>query len=89
LHPPKVAERHPPSYDFDFASMEILLNGEKTVIPDKSTVQQLIEHLGLQGNRVAVEVNREIVRRVRWSEHVLQAGDQVEVVHFVGGGEVL
>jgi len=69
--------------------MEILLNGEKTVIPDDSTVQALIAHLGLQGSRVAVEVNREIISRGRWAEHLLKAGDLVEVVHFVGGGEDL
>ena len=67
--------------------MLIMLNGEKTTVAENCTVQALIEQLGLDKVRVAVEVNRQIVARARWTEHTLQQDDQVEVVHFVGGGE--
>ncbi len=67
--------------------MFIILNGDKTTVAENCTVQTLIEQLGLNKARVAVEVNREIVDRSRWAEHSLKANDQVEVVHFVGGGE--
>ncbi|MFB3905918.1 MAG: sulfur carrier protein ThiS [Acidobacteriota bacterium] len=67
--------------------MLITLNGEKTTVAENCTVQSLIEKLGLDKVRVAVEVNREIVPRSRWAEHLLKPDDQVEVVHFVGGGE--
>ena len=66
--------------------MEIELNGEKTAVEAGSTVRALIVRLGLNPEQVAVEVNREIIVRARWDERRLQAGDQVEVVHFVGGG---
>jgi len=64
-----------------------MLNGEETTVAENCTVQALIEQLGLNKVRVAVEVNRQIVARGRWTEHVLKPYDQVEVVHFVGGGE--
>jgi len=64
-----------------------MLNGEKTTVAENCTVQALIEQLGLDKVRVAVEVNREIVVRGRWVEQTLKPNDQVEVVHFVGGGE--
>lgn len=67
--------------------MVILLNGEKMTVAENCTVQALIEQLGLNKVRVAVEVNREIVVRGRWAECSLKSNDQVEVVHFVGGGE--
>ena len=54
---------------------------------ENCTVQALIEQLGLNKVRVAVEVNREIVVRDRWAECPLKSDDRVEVVHFVGGGE--
>lgn len=67
--------------------MLIMLNGEKTTVAENCTVQALIDQLGLSKVRVAVEVNRDIVSRSRWAEYSLQPNDQVEVVHFVGGGE--
>jgi len=46
----------------------------------------LIEQLGMKGDRVAVELNREIVARADWTQTRLNDGDRLEVVHFVGGG---
>jgi sulfur carrier protein len=45
-----------------------------------------VEQLGMKGDRVAVELNREIVPRAEWSKAALREGDKLEIVHFVGGG---
>ena len=66
--------------------MRLVLNGEAKDVADAMTVAALVESLGLGETRVAVEVNRKIVRRAAWDEAVLAEGDVVEVVHFVGGG---
>ena len=51
-----------------------------------TTLARLIEQLSLAPERVAVEVNREVVRRADWQALEISEGDRVEVVHFVGGG---
>ena len=64
----------------------IQLNGESREVPEDLTLAALLDWLKLPADRVAVERNREIVARNRWSETRIQAGDRLEVVHFVGGG---
>lgn len=66
--------------------MKIVVNGEEREIEEGSTVAGLVRRLALAPERVAVELNREVVRRARWEETKLSEGDRVEVVHFVGGG---
>jgi sulfur carrier protein len=66
--------------------MEIVINGEARDIADGASVSQLLELTDYAARRVAVEVNREIVPRSRHGEHVLHAGDRVEIVHAMGGG---
>lgn len=65
--------------------MKLVLNGEGKDV-DATTIAGLVEELGLADTRVAVELNRVIVRRAAWTETALKDGDTVEVVHFVGGG---
>ena len=65
---------------------EILLNGNSHHIRSGSTVRDLLDELGLGVERVAVEVDRRIVRRNDWAGRELAQGAAVEVVHFVGGG---
>ena len=67
--------------------IEILLNGKKTVVTGVRSVEDLIEYLELERQQVAVEVNRLILKRDTWGEYLLEAGDTVEIVHFVGGGK--
>jgi len=63
------------------------LNGDpRTFSPAPATVAALVAALGLEGARVAVEVNRRIVRRADWAQAPLSDGDVIEVVQFVGGG---
>jgi thiamine biosynthesis protein ThiS len=65
----------------------ILVNGNHTDIADDSGISDLIKLLGLDAQRVAVELNRRIVRRADWDSTTISEGDKVEIVHFVGGGE--
>jgi len=67
--------------------MKLTINGQ---LQDSAptTLAQLIEHLGMKQDRVAVELNRNIVSRDQWAETHLAEGDQLEIVHFVGGGRV-
>ena len=64
----------------------ILLNGEQRRVASGCTIAALVADLGLDPARVAVERNREIAPRSRWSETALADGDAVEIVRFVGGG---
>jgi sulfur carrier protein len=69
------------------AAMIVTINGESREIPDGLSVAGLIEHLGLVGGRVAVERNREVLSRDAWHDTQVAAGDTLEIVHFVGGGD--
>jgi thiamine biosynthesis protein ThiS len=62
------------------------INGEQREFPDGLTVAALVAQLGMKPDRVAVELNLEIVPRTNWENTSLQNGDKLEVVHFVGGG---
>lgn len=66
--------------------MRLKVNGEDKDVEDGATVATLVAGLGLGQERVAVEVNRKLVRRATWAEAALADGDVVEIVHFVGGG---
>jgi len=66
--------------------MDLLINGEKKSFAPSLSLAQLVEELGMKGDRVAVELNREIVPRAQWADTLLNDGDRIEIVHFVGGG---
>jgi sulfur carrier protein len=68
-----------------FELMKLVINGTEREI-EALNVAELVEALGMKGDRVAVELNREIVSRARWAESPLKDGDKLEIVHFVGGG---
>ena len=55
-------------------------------MPEGTSLEALVRLLGLPGDRVAIEHNREVVHRGRWPVVQLGEGDQVEIVRFVGGG---
>jgi len=67
-------------------TIQIALNGEAREVPAGLTVAGLLQHLEIDGAKVAVELNREIVRKPEWETSQVDAGAQVEVVWFVGGG---
>jgi sulfur carrier protein len=69
--------------------MKLNINGEErdfSGVPTPFTLAALVENLGMKSDRVAVELNRDIVPRDRWAETMLNEGDRLEIVHFVGGG---
>ena len=68
------------------AAIGISLNGEPRTIASGLTVAGLIDDLGLDSRKVAVERNEEIVPRSTYAAAVLQRGDKLEIVHFIGGG---
>ena len=71
--------------------MTLQINGESRTFPDAAspaafTLAMLIESLAIKSDRVAVELNRDLVPRAGWAETLLKDGDRLEIVHFVGGG---
>jgi sulfur carrier protein len=66
--------------------MTLTINGESRHFEHLPTLADLIDALGLNCDRVAVELNRNIVSRVDWPATPLSEGDRLEIVHFVGGG---
>ena len=68
--------------------MKLHINGDEKDFdsPPPFTLAALVERLGMKADRVAVELNRDIVPRDRWAVTQLNEGDRLEVVHFVGGG---
>jgi thiamine biosynthesis protein ThiS len=68
--------------------MTLRLNGEERNFPEGLTVAALVSQLGMKPDRVAVELNLEILPRALWEATTLKDGDRLEVVHFVGGGRL-
>ncbi len=66
--------------------VEILVNGEPRTVTEGWTVLDLLEDLEIPRDRVAIELNRSILNKERWDTTRLQGGEQLEIVHFVGGG---
>jgi len=66
--------------------MKIIVNGEQTEVANGLTAHLLLEELGLTEQRLALEINEEIIPRSALSQYVLQADDRVEIIHAVGGG---
>jgi thiamine biosynthesis protein ThiS len=64
----------------------ISVNGETRAAVAGATVVDLLRELGLDGGRVAIERNLEILPRQKWTETRVQPGDRYEIVQFVGGG---
>jgi len=68
--------------------MNLVINGEARSFPAADTLDALVSHLGMKSDRVAIELNRDIVPRQLWAETRLKDGDRLEIVHFVGGGSI-
>lgn len=67
-------------------TIEITVNGEAAIIPDGQNVEALLKRLGVQPDRVAVELDRRIVGKRDWAATAIRSGAQLEIVEFVGGG---
>lgn len=66
--------------------MRVYVNGDSKDLSGSPSLAELITQLDLPAARIAVELNREVVRRNDWSGTMLHEDDRIEIVHFVGGG---
>ncbi len=66
--------------------MHIIINGEKKEFGKEITVSELLEQLNIDPRKIAVERNQHLIRRQNFPEAVLNEGDEVEIINFVGGG---
>jgi sulfur carrier protein len=66
--------------------MTVTINGEIKQLEGEVTLDRLLELFSLPSKRVAVELNREVVRKQDWPTVTVREADRIEVVHFVGGG---
>ena len=68
------------------SSLRILVNGEPQEVEENISLPALVAALKLKAEQIAIELNHNVVRRAQWDNTLLQADDNVEIVHFVGGG---
>ena len=66
--------------------MKVFVNGEARELGRAPSLAELITELDLPAARIAIELNREVVRRSDWDSTMLKDDDRIEIVHFVGGG---
>jgi thiamine biosynthesis protein ThiS len=66
--------------------IDIVINGQPRAATEGQTILDLLRQLELDPSRVAVELDRRILRQPLWAETPLRAGAQLEIVQFVGGG---
>ncbi len=64
----------------------VFINGDQREVPENLTLKGLLRFLNVKEERVAIERNREIIKREAWEQVRVEPGDQLEVVQFVGGG---
>ena len=67
-------------------TLTVEVNGEPREVPRGLNVKQLVAHLGLTANRLAIERNLEILPQAQWETTPVAGGDRFEIVHLVGGG---
>jgi sulfur carrier protein len=66
--------------------VNLLVNGESVKLPDDANIKDLIEHLGCQDQRIALEVNETIIPKSTHEEFLLSDNDKIEIIKAVGGG---
>lgn len=69
-------------------TIEVTVNGQPKRVRRGLNVTGLLEALGVEGSRVAVELNRAIVRKPEWESAIVSEGAKIEIVWFVGGGSI-
>jgi len=72
--------------DTTAATISIVVNGEERTVSEGETITDLVRALGLDPERLAIELDRRIVKRAQWPSTKLSAGAKLEIVQFVGGG---
>ena len=66
--------------------MKVFINGETREISREVKLSELLDQLSLPSERIAIELNKEVVRRKDWESIQVKEADKIEIVHFVGGG---
>ncbi len=66
--------------------MKLEINGEERCVPACGSIRELLENLGIKPDRIAVELNRRILKRGDWDTTTVKESDRIEIVQFVGGG---
>lgn len=66
--------------------MQVIVNGEKQDLPPETSVFQLLEHLRVSPDRIAVEVDLTVIHREVYHATFLKEGDRIEIISFIGGG---
>jgi thiamine biosynthesis protein ThiS len=66
--------------------MQVQVNGKRREIPRELSLAELLEHLSMPSRLLAIELNKEVVRRKDWADTRVKDADVIEVIHFVGGG---
>lgn len=66
--------------------MRVKINGEAKEIPGELNLNELLEYLSMPSRLLAIELNKEVVRRKDWAARRVKDADVIEIIHFVGGG---
>ena len=66
--------------------MRIFINGETKDLAEEINLTELLKHFSLSSERIAIELNKEVIRKKDWENIKVNDGDKLEVIHFVGGG---
>lgn len=67
-------------------TLNVTINGERRSYPAQSTLIDIVRALNMEPERVAIELNRAIVKREFWTSTAIDEGAEIEIVQFVGGG---
>ena len=66
--------------------MKVFINGETREIAKRVNLLELLEEFSLPSERIAIELNKQVVRKKDWESILVNDADKIEIVHFVGGG---
>jgi len=66
--------------------IKVLLNGKNKTIKDKTNLNLLLKKLSIESNKVAIEINGEVVPKNDYEKKIIKTNDKIEIVHFIGGG---
>ncbi len=66
--------------------IQVTINGESKTVPPQQSVAALLDWLAIESDRVAVELNKSLVRKRDWQQTQVSSGSEIEIVEFVGGG---
>ena len=81
-----MSTERPVTQPTDAANMTVVVNGDAREVRAGETIAGLVCELGLDPERLAIELDRRIVKRAQWASTTLAPGAQIEIVQFVGGG---